>query len=70
MKIEAEVDEKQFGLLCNPAEAKVLFEVLNRLYCTIWTESCYDAYNEYTEKMCRKMLDDIQLANKILKFKR
>lgn len=68
IKVEAEIDETQYGLLCKPEQVKPLFAALNRLYATIWIESCYDPYSEETLKLCRKLLDDIQAVNDILPF--
>jgi hypothetical protein len=70
MKIEVEIDEKQFGLLCDPADAKKLFVALNELYGTIWCEAVYDARCESTRALCARLLPHIQQANKILRFKK
>lgn len=68
--VMAEVDETKYGLLCKPEDVKELMAALNRLYAAIWIEACYDASSKETETLCRQLLDDIQAANKILKFKK
>lgn len=70
MKVLAEIDEKEFGLLCRPSEVAPLMKALSELYSVIWTEACYDASNEHTQKLCRQLLPNIQAANKILQFKK
>lgn len=70
MKVTAEFDETQYGYLCRPEEVRPLFEALNRLYGTIWVESCLDHYSQQTRELCGKLLDDIERCNKILKFKK
>ena len=70
MRVIAEIDEKECGLLCKPSEEKPLMKALSELYSIIWTEACYDAYNEHTEKLCRRLLPYIQEANTIIGFKK
>ena len=70
MKVLAEFDETQYAYLCQPKEVQPLFEALDRLYGTIWVESCYDHYDDNTKRMCGRMLDDIKLVNSILRFKK
>ena len=70
MKVIAEIDEKEYGLLCKPSEVQPLMQALSRVYSLIWCEACYDPYNEETRKFAQRMLEDIQLANKILQFKK
>ena len=70
MKITAEVDEKAYGLLCQPNEVQPLMKALSELYSVIWTEACYDALNESTKTLCKKLLPFIEQANEILEFKK
>ena len=70
MRIIAEVDEKDYGLLCKPSEVKPLMAALARVYGQIWCEACYDPYNDSTRQFAKKMIDDIQFANSILHFKK
>ena len=70
MKVIAEFDEKQLGLLCKASEVKNVMSCLNKLYSVIWTEACYDAETESTQKLCRKILPHIQKLNTILGFKK
>lgn len=44
-------------------------ELLTDLYCKIWTEACYDADCEATQKYARTLLPSIQKLNESLKFK-
>lgn len=70
MKVLAEVDETKYGLLCAVEEVKPLMAALGRLYGTIWSEACYDAYSDETRTLTRTLLEDIQFVNSILKFKK
>lgn len=70
MKVIAEFDETDYGLLCKPDEVALVMASLNALYGVIWTEACYDADTESTQKMCRRLLPHIQKLNEILRFKR
>jgi len=70
MRVIAEIDEKQYGLLCKVDEVKPLMEALGRLYGKIWCEACYDPANEGTQKFSRDLLEDIQFTNTILGFKK
>lgn len=68
MQVIIEVDEKAYGLLCKPEEVALVMSSLNSLYGVIWTEACYDADTESTQKLCRRLLPDIQKLNEILAF--
>ena len=70
MKVIAEFDEKEFGFLCKAIEVKDVMAHLNKLYGVIWTEACYDAETESTQKLCRTILPHIQELNTILRFKK
>ena len=70
MRVIAEVDEKAFGMLCKPDEVALVMFSLRELYGVIWTEACYDAENESTQRMCRRLLPHIQKLNGILEFKK
>ena len=70
MKIEVEVDEKQFGLLCKSDEVTQLYAALNEVYGAIWCEAVYDARCDSTRALCARLLPHIQQANKILQFKK
>jgi hypothetical protein len=70
MKVIAEVDEKQYGLLCKPSEVEPLMQALRSLYSIIWPEACYDPFNKDTEAFAQRLLPHIQQANEILQFKK
>lgn len=69
MKIEIEIDESKYGLLCKKEEAETVKKNLCHLYGIIWSEARYDPYNEHTQKFADRMLPLISDLNKILKFK-
>jgi hypothetical protein len=70
MRVIAEIDEKDYGLLCKPSEVEPLMKALSNIYGLIWCEACYDPDNESTQKFARRLLDDIQFVNSILQFKK
>ena len=70
MKVEIEVDEKAYGLLCKPDEVEPLFKALSELYQLIWSEAVYEPMTNETKTMAALMLPHIQTANKILGFKK
>jgi hypothetical protein len=70
MKVEVEIDETQFGLLCKPDEVQKLFTALDAVYGSLWCEACYDATNDSTQKLAERLLPHMQIANKILRFKK
>ena len=70
MKVEAEFNAQDYGLICKVNEVTPLYEALARLYQQIWIEACYDAYNAETRALCRRLLADIQVCNAILQFKK
>jgi hypothetical protein len=70
VKVIAEVDEKEYGLLCKPSEVEPLMKALRSLYSIIWPEACYDALNKDTEKFAQDLLPWIQQVNDILGFKK
>lgn len=70
MKVIAEFDEKELGLLCKASEVKTVMSELNTLYGIIWTDACYDADSEATQKFSRRLLPHIQALNAIIGFKK
>ena len=69
MKVIAEVNEKEYGLLCKPSDVEPLMQALGELYQIIWIEAHYDPANEHTETFALKLLSLIDKANEILRFK-
>ncbi len=70
MKVIAEVNEKEYGLLCKPSEVQPLMAALGQLYSLIWPEACYDPMTKETEAFARRCLPHIQALNEILHFKK
>ncbi len=70
MKVEIEIDESQYGLLCKPEEVEQLFKALRLLSGMIWAEAFYDPYNESTQKFARRLDPHMEEVAKIIKFKK
>ena len=70
MKVIAEIDEKEYGLICKLSEVEPLMKALGAMYCIIWPEACYDPLNASTRKLAEELLPHIQKANEILRFKK
>lgn len=70
MKVQVEIDEKQFGVLYSQQDTATLMQALSALYTSIWTEACYDAYNDATRDFAQRLLPHIKEANRILQFKK
>lgn len=69
MKVEVEICEREYGLLCRPEEVEPLMRTLSELYGLIWAEAKYDPCNEQTKEFASRLLSLIRAANKILRFK-
>jgi hypothetical protein len=70
MKVIAEFDETQYGLLCKPDEVKPLFKALSELESKLWCEAFYDPYNEHTRKFAKELMPFMDEVKKILQFKK
>lgn len=70
MKVEIEIDEKKYGLLCCQHDVDEAMKLLHDLYSMIYIEAKYDPYSEETEKYANRLLPGIQRLNEILKFKK
>ena len=68
MKVLAEVNEQDYGLLCAPSEVEPLMKALRTIDGLIWIEVCYDPFNEQTRAFARKLSPYIVKVNEILRF--
>ena len=62
------VDGKEY--LPQGVEESKAFSLLNDLYCALWTEAYYAAFNDETRDFARPLADKMTMLNSILHFKR
>lgn len=70
MKIEIEIDEQAYGLLCKCQDVAPLLTALRGLDQKIWTEAHYDAYSEATRKFALSLIDLMKEVKRIIPLDR
>lgn len=67
---EIEIDENQYVMICQKDKLPELVHAVQVLYRRVWSEACYDAYNEETQLMARELLPHIETVKELLGIKK